>query len=259
MWSSVARCSRASSARWRISSIVIVYARGSSFPLLNAQNRHRFTQMFVGFTCRLTMKKTRSPFTRRFARAAISPTARRSRVRYSASASASVSRSPASTLSLIRRCSDSIGPALASLLEDPLPGSTLLRKEGEEDREGYTDPLPVVQMDRPAVLLDDGVDDGKPEAGPLRLRGEERVEDVVHHVVGDPASGVAHLEHHAGPLLGKGGACSDREGAASSHRLDGVGDEVPQHLPQLVRIHGDDGEIGEKVDHGRDAHVRELL
>ena len=56
MWSSVARCSRASSARRRISSIVIVYARGSFFSLLNAQNLHRFTQMFVGFTCRLTMK-----------------------------------------------------------------------------------------------------------------------------------------------------------------------------------------------------------
>src|SRR5512142_2247099 len=155
--------------------------------------------------------------------AAISPTARMSRARYSASASDSDSRSPASTLSLIRRNSVSIRPALAKLLENPPPGSPILREEREEDREGYTDPLPVVQMDRPAVLLDDGVDDGKSEPGPLRFRGEERVEDVVHHVVGDPASGVAHLEHHAGPLLGKGGACGDRAGAASLHRLDGVG------------------------------------
>src|SRR5512141_596326 len=182
-----------------------------------------------------------------------------SRARYSASASASDSRSPASTLSLIRRRSDSIRPALAKLLEDPPPGSTLLREVGKEDREGYTDPLPVVQMDRPAVLLDDGVDDGKSESGPLRLRGEERVEDVVHHVVGDPAAGVAHLEHHADPLLGASWAGGDREGTASPHRLDGVGEEIPQHLPQLVRINGDDGEIRGEVDHRRDARFLELL
>src|SRR5512140_2941730 len=182
-----------------------------------------------------------------------------SRVRYSASASVSDSRSPASTLSLIRRRSASIRPALAKLLQDPLPGPPLLREEGEEDGEGYTDPLPVVQMDRPSVLLDDGVDDGKSEAGPLRLRGEERIEDVVHHVVRDPAAGVAHLENDADPLRRVGEVRADGEDAAAAHRLDGVGNEVPYHLPDLVRIRRDGGKVRGEVDHRGDAGLLELL
>src|SRR5512139_2002437 len=183
--------------------------------------------MFVGLMWRLTMKYTRSPFTRRFASWAISPTARMSLVPYRARASESDSLSPSSTLSRMCLKSALIGPALAHLFEDPLPRPRLLGEDGEEDGEGHALPLPVVQMDRPPVLLHDGVDDGEPQPRSLGLRGEEGVEDVVHHVVRDAAAGVAHLEPHAHPLRGAGGAGCDREDAASLHRLDGVGDEVP--------------------------------
>src|SRR5512134_39091 len=106
-----------------------------------------------------------------------------SRVSYRARASASDSLSPASTLS--RMCLDIalIGPALAHLFEDPLPRTRVLGEDGEEDGEGHALPLPVVQVDRPPVLLHDGVDDGEPQPRPLGLRCEEGVEDVVHHVV----------------------------------------------------------------------------
>jgi len=101
-------------------------------------------------------------------------------------------------------------------------------------------------MDRPPVLLDDGVDDGKPEAVPFAFVVKNGFEDVLHHVVRDPAAGVAHLENHPDPLRGVGEVRGDGEDAAPPHRLDGVGYEVPHHLPDLVRIREDDREVRER-------------
>src|SRR5512134_1139842 len=240
MWSSVAFWRLASSARRRISSIVIVYARGSPWVLLNAQNWHRLTQMFVGLMWRLTMKYTRSPFFRQLAKSAISPTARMSRVRQRARASSSVSRSPAKTLSRMVFNVASIASALAHLLEDPHLRARFPRDARQEDRKGYSLPLPVVQLDRPAVLLHDRVNDGKPQARPFRLRREEGVENIMDHVVGDPAAGVADEEDHAVPFVLQRGACRHGESSPVFHRLDGVGDQVPKDLAKLVRVGGDD-------------------
>src|SRR5579864_188654 len=79
----------------------MVYAPGASFFRPKAQSLQAATQTFVGLIWRLTLKYVLSPCIRSRTELAIQPTARMSPVRYRASASAALSRSPANTLSQI--------------------------------------------------------------------------------------------------------------------------------------------------------------
>src|SRR5467141_474297 len=90
----------------------------------------------------------------------------------------------------------------------------------------------AADVDLAAVLLDDPVDEGESEPGPLRLGGEERLEDVGQVVGPDAFAAVGHRDFQAVTNdLGR-----DAELAALRHRLEGIQAEVPQHLPELLGV-----------------------
>ena len=89
-------------------------------------------------------------------------------------------------------------------------------------------------VDLAAVLLDDPVDERESEPGPFRLGGEEGLEDVGDVGGGDPVAGVAHRDLER--LAANGGG--DAQLAALRHGLDGVQAEIPEDLPELLRVDG---------------------
>src|SRR5450759_2890895 len=124
-----------------------------------------------------------------------------------------------------------------------MPGSAPFRallESWQPDREGG----PVARFARylyvPVVLVDDAMDDRQPEPGTVVARGDERVEDLVAHLVGDARSRVREPDEHES-LVGPG---LDRQGTSAEHGLHGVADEVHEHLLQLLGV-GDD--VGSRV------------
>src|SRR4051794_13892597 len=116
-----------------------------------------------------------------------------------------------------------------------------LRVNGPED--GHRGPLALGagQVDLAAVVADDAGDDGEAEAGPLAplLGGEERVEDGVQVLEGDPAALVDDLERD----LGAGPAGAQPEQASGVGGVAGVEQQVDQHLLQLIGVGGQGGQI----------------
>ncbi len=93
------------------------------------------------------------------------------------------------------------------------------------------------------MRLDDGAADGQSHAGPVTLRREERVEDLVCLLRGQPNASIADANHE---LLAFRSVRLDGELAHPVHilhRLDAVVDEVHQDLLQLHAISHDPGKI----------------
>src|SRR5437879_11327170 len=93
------------------------------------------------------------------------------------------------------------------------------------DREDGSLPGVAPNIDVAAVFLHDAVDEGQPDAAPLRFGREERFEDVRQVGGVDPVPGVGHpdLDHPA--LRARG----HLQLAALHHRLERVEAEVPAH------------------------------
>src|SRR5687767_4448242 len=138
------------------------------------------------------------------------------------------------------------------------------------DDDGRAASLAARDRDRAPVLLDDGLRNGKAEAGARRLRGEERIEQAGQDLLGDALAGVddAHAHDRHRPRLGRpalglaalalAGALEvgappsaralarprparrqgDLEGerAAAGHRLDGVDHQVEQDLLEQAGV-----------------------
>src|SRR5215813_13386175 len=101
----------------------------------------------------------------------------------------------------------------------------------------------VLRPDAAAVLRDDAVRDGEPEAAALTrlLRGEERIEDAREVLGWNTVAVVGDLDAHAG--FHERGA--DREQPAAvrlHHRVLRVLDHVQQHFLQVIVIRPDVGE-----------------
>ena len=133
-------------------------------------------------------------------------------------------------------------------LGGPCRGGRVLDRQ--VDHEARASPLLAVDAHDAAVRLDDAVDGGEPETGPapLRLGGEERLEDPVQVLSRDADARVRDREHHVGArrearrrarvvelLDGR----LERERAAPGHRVAGVHGEVHDHLLQVARIAAD--------------------
>ena len=89
----------------------------------------------------------------------------------------------------------------------------------------------VLGGDHAADLAHDLHRDRQPEPGAHRAGGEERIEDLLHQLLGDPDAGVAERHvHHRAPRAVAAHAGRDRELAALGHRLDRVQAQVQEHL-----------------------------
>src|SRR3712207_6817638 len=75
--------------------------------------------------------------------------------------------------------------------------------------------------------------EAEPGAPADLLRREERLEDAGPDLARHPGPRVADLDHHAVIAHAPG---PHREGAAATHGIDGVVDEVGPHLVELCRI-----------------------
>ncbi len=84
-----------------------------------------------------------------------------------------------------------------------------------------------------AMALDGAVNHGKPEpAAALAFCAEKRLQAALPHLLAHPSPGVGNGKEHG--VVSGGGA--QGEGAAIGHCIDGVENEICEHLPQLVRL-----------------------
>ena len=106
-----------------------------------------------------------------------------------------------------------------------------------------------IDVDVAAGLLDDAVDGGEAEPGPLPhlLGGEERLEDLLLHLRRHAGAGVGDFEEHvvAGlealflelrALRGRHVGGADLELAAVGHRVARVDGKVHDHLLELIEV-----------------------
>ena len=113
----------------------------------------------------------------------------------------------------------------------------------EREEAGEHGPLPGLALDGDGavVLLDDPMSNGEAEAEPLRLRGDEGVEDALQKLRRDPLPFIPDLDFHQGAVRGlegrgQGETGHNRKGAASGHCLDPVLDEVQKDLGQPILV-----------------------
>src|SRR5882724_6676714 len=122
--------------------------------------------------------------------------------------------------------------------------------EGERRAEARRAP----NVDLAAVLLDDAVDEGESQSRSLRLRGEEGLEDVREVARRDALAGIGHRDlEHVAPHGG-----GDAQFAALRHRLHRIQAEIPQDLPELLRVDGPEhgrGELANDLEAARTGAV----
>ncbi len=96
----------------------------------------------------------------------------------------------------------------------------------------------------------------QPHAGSFRFSGEKRVEDPPLVFLEYSATGIGDLEHEGGRLILPGGF--EFETPSVRHRLDGVDDEVHQHLADLVEVHDQRGQPFGEVGRHRDFRLDQV-
>src|SRR5579864_7523829 len=109
-----------------------------------------------------------------------------------------------------------------------------LARQRQRDLEARAAARLVRGDDPAAMLVDDLVADREPKADAAAgLRREERLEDVVEVIGGDPGARVVYCHGDRG---GAGERCRDRDRATPLHRLRGVEEEIEEYLLHLARI-----------------------
>ena len=98
---------------------------------------------------------------------------------------------------------------------------------------------PERNRDAAAVLFDDAPAERQPQAGSLarRLRREERFENLPLDVRRDAGAGIrdGQLEPRPGRIQ-SGRDLDPAAGGQPAHRLVGIGDEVQEHLVELMGV-----------------------
>src|SRR5688572_17818903 len=111
---------------------------------------------------------------------------------------------------------------------------------GELEAEARACADPAVDVDLALRLPHDRIDDRQAEPGALsgRLRGEERIENVLQVLAWNADAGVSDLDGDAlrAPVRAGNRPRTDRERAAVRHRLHGVRHEIQNDLPHRVRV-----------------------
>src|SRR5216117_126669 len=232
--SSARRIRRRSWARWkglvRKSYAPSFIALTASSTVPNAVRTITSTSAAIALTARsssmpdrpgiLRSVRTRStPPARRRSRAALPSEARITRYPSRVSVRSRLSRSPGS--------SSAISRVAGSDIQGPLDRQT--------NREDRAPARPVRPADLAAVLLRDLARDRETEAGALRLRREELLEEPRRHGVRDAAAGVGHGDLHRVAVEVAG----ERELAAAREGLEPVLDEVQRGLAEeaVVDLH----------------------
>ena len=116
------------------------------------------------------------------------------------------------------------------------------RGEPHDDRRAA--PHGGLHVDAPIVVGDDAVDDRQAEPGAAAERAAERVEDGVDFLGRDAGALVAHADLRL-PVLG---GDEQLQPPAVGHRLEAVGGQVPDDLPQLVLVGVDPHRIRRHLD-----------
>ncbi len=109
---------------------------------------------------------------------------------------------------------------------------------------------PVLEILRPeftAVMFYNRPDNGQAHSHALRLSRKEVSEDLVRLVLRQADSMIAHAHFHE-PVIGAG---RDQNSTIVHrcvlHRVEGVDDQIQQHLLQMNRIGVDRGKIGRQI------------
>ena len=107
----------------------------------------------------------------------------------------------------------------------------------------------VPNCNRSAVLGDDSIHEGEPQAGPLGPCGEEGVEDLLPEIARHPGPRVLELDAHLAPPLED----ADREAAPVWHHVPRVQSQVQEHVMHGERVAGErDPVLPLPFDAGRD-------
>ena len=112
------------------------------------------------------------------------------------------------------------------------------------------------------MLLDDPPADRQPQPRPLALLlgGEERVHDPGQVLGRDAHPGVRELDPHGGPaVVQRAGAGAQRQGAALRHGVAGVGEQVQEHLPQLLPVGVDGRHVRGELLHDGDLPLAQVV
>ena len=96
-----------------------------------------------------------------------------------------------------------------------------------------------MDLDLPAVVADDPLDDHQPEPGTFGLRRVMRLENLAELLGRDARPGVLEGDGDEAIRAGHG----DFQQAAVGHRLDRVPDDIEERLLDLVRVELDSGQI----------------
>src|SRR5712671_6629055 len=116
---------------------------------------------------------------------------------------------------------------------------------GQLDPEGGADSLLALDLDAPAVRLDDALGDGEPESGALGVAREqvvgavEALEDALALVRADADAVVRHLDPD---LAVAAAAAAEPDALVGARVLDRVVEQVEDRLRHRVAIDGDVGE-----------------
>jgi hypothetical protein len=91
----------------------------------------------------------------------------------------------------------------------------------------------TVELNTPAVFVDDSLYDPEAQAGAMLFGGEEGIKDALEMFLGDPAPGVLYRNTQTRVILGGG---NEERTTAPVHGLDAVQEEVQEDLAQLLGI-----------------------
>src|SRR5262249_8844157 len=145
-------------------------------------------------------------------------------------------------------------------------GVDMILTDGKGDDEASAAAGPGLVGDDPAVLGDDAVADRQPEPGAAGLGGEERREEMALGGLGDARGGALDRDGQelaavraTADVVARLDPGGDGERAVSPERLDGVADQIEEHLRQLRPVAQHLGEAGIELGAERDgAPVRRL-
>src|SRR5262245_59557058 len=101
------------------------------------------------------------------------------------------------------------------------------------DREDRPRPAPILRGDTSGVGLDDALADRQAQAHPRLLGADERLEDLRPQPGRQPGAAVADPHRQPRPASRPG---LDADGAAGPRRLQGVEQQVEQHLAELPHV-----------------------
>src|SRR5436190_20735611 len=105
----------------------------------------------------------------------------------------------------------------------------LLERPRQKNPEGGAAARSGTNLDLSVVELDDAIDHGQPDTGPIMLRREVKVKDLLEIFRRYSNTRIFEADLH---LLARGGAAHEPQRAAVGHRLAGIDRQIEKGLTQ---------------------------